>query len=456
MSVVEPRRLSSRNHGETQTMLKLLACVVLLAFPLVCLAGDWPQWRGPYQNGSSDEKNLPQTWSATENVAWVAKLPGPSASTPAVWGDRVFVSSSSVEGKDLLSLCLSVKDGKVLWQQTVAKADTVPPGNTHTSPSPVTDGRRVYFLYGTGDLAAFTVEGKPLWTRHLGEDYGRFSVKFGYSSSPLLFQGKLYVQVLRCDRPYSWSGEGSWPTDSFLLAVEAATGKDLWKRPRKTEAVDENQDAYNTPVVFKNGKRTEIAVIGGDCVTGHDPATGEELWRMSYNPDKRLAWRLVPSLVPGEGVLYGVTPRGGNPLFAIPGGRSGPITWQEATWTYKTFTPDVCTPLLHHGRLYVLCDIKGVLSCLDPKTGREFWRVDLEPGAIYRASPTGADGRIYCVSERGVVTVLAAGDTANVLSRIAIGEGPIQSSIVAARGRLFLRTAVNLYCLRQSPAGRGQ
>ncbi|MBI3945432.1 MAG: PQQ-binding-like beta-propeller repeat protein [Armatimonadetes bacterium] len=423
---------------------------LIAALALLCAAagaGDWPQWRGPALNGSAEERRLPHAWSPTENTLWVAALPGPAAATPVVVGDRVFVSSTVRGSDDLLALCYRVRDGALLWERKASAADARPPSNTMAAPSPVADRRRVFFLYGTGDLAAFTADGKPLWTRRLGEAHGRLSQKFGYGSSPLLHGNRIYVQVLRCEDPPAWAGNGTRPIDSFLLALDAATGKDVWKRVRQTEAIQESQDAYTTPVLYRGRRGAQILVAGGDVVTAHDPATGAEAWRVAYNPRRRRDWRLVPSPVPGDGMVYAVAARTGSPLFAIPEGRAGAIPWNDLAWVFDRDTPDVCTPLLYRGRLYVLADERRAISCLDPRTGRRLWQGDLERRAIYRTSPTGADGKVYCISEAGDVTVLAAGDRFKVLSRFSMGERPVHASIAAAGGRLFVRTARSLHCI---------
>src|SRR6185436_4882901 len=162
------------------------------------LAENWPQWRGPFFNGSTTEKNLPDKWSETENVVWKIPLPGQSGATPAVWGDCIFLSSPDAQ-KNLLLLCIERKDGKVRWQKQVAVGDRKQGNNNMASPSPVTDGQNVFVLFGTGDLAAFDFSGKELWTRNLAKEYGRFANMWQYGASPLLFKGRLYVQVLQRD-----------------------------------------------------------------------------------------------------------------------------------------------------------------------------------------------------------------------------------------------------------------
>ena len=159
-------------------------------------AENWGHWRGPEYNGSTTETGLPETWSKTEGVAWVTPLPGYSGATPVVWGDSVFVSSPDEE-KNLTLLCLDRKDGKVRWQKIVSAGDREKGRNNMASPSPVTDGKSVFVIFGTGDLAAFDFSGKELWKRNLAKEYGRFANMWLYGASPLLYEGRLYVQVLQ-------------------------------------------------------------------------------------------------------------------------------------------------------------------------------------------------------------------------------------------------------------------
>jgi outer membrane protein assembly factor BamB len=255
----------------------------LTLFTFAAQAENWAQWRGPAFNGSSPETGLPQSWSDTEGVKWKTPLPGPSGATPAVWGDSIFVSSPD-ENKNLLLLCIDRKDGKVRWQKQIAEGADITKGRGNmASPSPVTDGKTVYALYGSGHLAAFDFSGKELWKRNLGADYGKFSIMWIYGASPLLFDGKLYVQVLqRTPAPEEYPGLAGAGGDreSYLLALDPATGKTLWKHVRPTEARVESMESYGTPIPhFGADGKAQLLVIGGDCLTGHEPATGAELWR---------------------------------------------------------------------------------------------------------------------------------------------------------------------------------
>jgi outer membrane protein assembly factor BamB len=412
------------------------------------LAGDWPHWRGPFLNGTSDEKSLPETWSTTQNVAWRAPLPGHSAATPVIAGGKVFVSSTEEDSDNLFALCFDVNSGKELWRRRLGRSSQQVPRNNMATPSPVTDGKRVYFMYGSGELAALDHKGKSLWSRNLDSEYGNISMKYGYSSSPLLYDNKLYILMQRRDRSYR--SPDSSNLDAFILAVDADTGKNVWKQPRETDALDESQDSYSSPLLYTNNGRDEIVVIGADYVTANDPATGTELWRYGYAVEKKSQWRNISSLGLGQGLLYGIRPKGRTGLFALKSGGQGNLGDDYVAWQFNGPTPDVCTPLYYKGNVYVL-DGKsgGILTCLDAETGRQKWQGTLgKRNPAWRASVTAADDKLYCINEGAEAVVLAAGgDEFKVLSRIDMEDKPVQASIAIADGRLFIRTASLLYCI---------
>lgn len=411
-------------------------------------AADWPQWRGPHFTGATEEAHLPTEWSETENIRWKTELPGQSGSTPVVWGDRVFLNSPDQE-KNLRLLCLDRKTGAILWNHVVAVGDRSSGRNNMASPSPVTDGKRVVTMFGTGDLAAYDMEGKELWSRNLGKDYGRFALMWLYGSSPLLFNGKLYIQVLQRNPPddYAHAIDGKPTRDSYLLCVDPATGKDLWRQVRPTDANKESQESYATPVPFHGPKGTEIIVLGGDYTTGHDPETGKELWRAGgLNPRKDDWWRIVPSPVPGKDFVYSSAPKR-DPVFAIQPGGKGDVTATHIKWQFKEFPTDWSTPLYYKDSLFVLDGDRKVLSKLNPTTGEKIWQGELPTREILWSSPLGADNKIYCVTERGTVLVLGAGDKFEVLNTIKMGGEPVRSSVIAAHGNLFIRTGTHLYCV---------
>ena len=434
----------------------MLRQLLFLFFPLVGLAAEWPQWRGPSGNGSSQESSLPD---ACDPVAakWTAPLPGPSHATPVVWGERVFLTSTERATKSVVALCVNAADGKILWQQRLGN-DIKAPQNNGATPSPVTDGKHVWFLLGSGELIALDLDGKPHWSRNLVTDYGNLCTKFGYSSSPLLWNDKLYVQFLRRSKPYMGPAGSEKPLDSLVLALDPQTGKTQWQHIRKTEAVDESCEAYTTPIAFEHPSRKELLIQGGDCISGHDPATGNEFWRCDYNPKRNTIWRLIPSPVTVGDLVVASLPRGG-PLWAIKAGATGSLAATETAWVYDERTSDSGTPVVYQGLLYVLQSDKNdpwqrgsksspgiFLLVIDPKTGKEVGRCQLAKGGAWRASPTGADGKIYVMSEEGEVVVLAAGASPSILSRHAFDDGPACATITAAHGKLFIRTASKLSC----------
>jgi outer membrane protein assembly factor BamB len=412
-------------------------------------AGNWPQWRGPNFNGSAEETGLPTTWSQTENVVWKTPLPGQSGSTPIVWGKSIFLNTPD-EQKNLNLICLDRSSGKIRWQKTVGYGDKSKGNNNMASPSAVTDGKSVFSLFGTSDLAAFDFDGNEIWRRNLGKEYGKFAIMWIYGSSPVLFQGRLYVQVLQRNPvppDYTNANDGKEERESYILCIDPATGKDIWRHVRPSDALKESQEAYTTPIPYKQGETWNLAVLGGNCLTAHSLADGKELWRSCVFNSRNDPWfRIVPSPVAGDGMIFASAPKR-EPLFAIKTGGSGDVTGSAVAWSFKENPTDWSTPLYYKNRLFVLDGDKKVLTCLDPKTGEKKWQGNLGVREILWASPTGADNKIYCVSENGTVVVVDAGDEFKILATNKIDEGPVRSTLAIAEGQLFLRTTQNLYCI---------
>jgi len=419
-------------------------------------AENWPHWRGPNFNGSSSEEQLPDSFSKTENVKWVLDLPGPSAATPIIWDDHVFVSSTDVNTKTLHAMAFDRNTGKQLWNVEVAQGFSQDRTSNFASSSPTTEGTLVYFLYGTGDLVALNFAGKEVWTRNLEKDYGQFAYQWTYGASPTLFDGKLYVQVLHRNVPVNGRGRKDGLNESYLLALEPKTGKELWRQVRPSEAAAESQEAYSTPIPFQDGDVTEILISGGDCLTGHDAESGEELWRWgSWNPSKIGHWRLVPSPVASEHAALVCAPKG-SPIFAVKHGLAGRLDDSALAWTSteREISSDVCTPLLYKGRFYVLNGERQTktISRIDPATGKPDWIGELDTRAKIESSPTGADDKIYFQDFRGQVFIVAADKEFKILRTIPMGdEGDdrLRATISVANGSLFVRTNRKLYCVSQ-------
>jgi len=426
---------------------KILLFANLLAS--AALAENWPQWRGPFFNGSTTETNLPIQWSKTENTRWATPLPGYSGATPVIWEDSVFVSSPDSE-KNLLLICLDGKTGQIRWQKKISEANQEKGRNNMASPSPVTDGHNVFLLVGTGKLAAFDFSGKELWARDLAKDYGRFSINWLYGSSPLLYRGKLFVEVLQANpipNGYPQALDDKPERESFLLCLDPATGKNLWRQLRPSDAVSEAQEAYTTPIPCEKGDHCEIIVVGANYVTAHDPENGTELWRCAgLNDRHEMFWRIVPSPVVADGMTIACGPKR-DPVLGIKDGGHGVVTDTHLAWKSKEFGADCVTPLFYQNKLFVLDGDRQIMTCVEPRTGQKSWQGNLGVRDIFRASPSGADGKIYCLSEAGTVVVLSAGNEFKILSTFSMGESPVRSSIAVAGGQLFIRTAQNLYCV---------
>ena len=289
----------------------LTLCVLALGSSL--RADNWPQWRGPNLNGSSAETALPEVLNDTTKL-WEAKLPGHGAGTPIVFDDRIFVSAQERSSGKLLALCFD-RDGKPLWSREMGQAFGSPPGgqNDMASPSAITDGKFVCFTFGTGDMAAFDMDGKQLWKRNIQKDHGAWNMLYLYGASPLLYKGRIYLQVLHRNVPVGYwgrPGPNDKLADSYLLAIDPATGKDIFRQIRKTEAVAETMEAYSTPMPFESPARSEIILVGGNCVTGHDPETGKELWRCGgWNQRGETHLRLVPTITIADDLFVVCTPK---------------------------------------------------------------------------------------------------------------------------------------------------
>jgi outer membrane protein assembly factor BamB len=420
-------------------MKRVSALGVLMVFAAATLAADnWPQWRGPALNGVSTETGLPVKWSTTENITWKIPMPGRSGSTPIIWGENIFLNIGTADGSGDLELwTLNRTDGKLLWKAHIAGGNHIERKQNMSSPSPVTDGQTVWVMTGVGVLKAFDFKGKELWARDIQKDYGRFGLNWGYASSPLLHGGDLFVQVLhgmKTDDP------------SYVLRIEGKTGKTLWRVERPTRAIQESPDSYTTPALLRYGNTTEVVITGGDVVTGHDPATGKELWRMDgLNPTNNPYNRIIASpLVVGDIVI---APTRERPMLAIKAGGRGDITATHKLWSFNN-GPDVPTPVSDGTLLYTVTD-RGVAYALDVKTGKVVYGPQRLRPDSYSASPVLAEGKVYVTSENeGLTSVYRAGPTFELLS-----ENPLEdyclSSPAVSEGQLFIRTTGHLWAIGQ-------
>ena len=412
------------------------------------IAGDWTHWRGPNHNGGTDATGLPAQWSADDGILWEVSLPGSSSATPIIVGNRVFVVSNDADLARVSAICLNRDTGKELWSKVLVDDAKSNARNDMGACSPVTDGERVYFLFGNSGLFALDLEGNKLWSRNLNEEINPIAPDWGYAGSPLIYKGKLYVSVVRGTIPVGKEYGDRNDAGSFSLCLDPATGKDIWRQHRPSDAVGESHDSYASPIPFASMGVDAIVVVGGDYVTGNDASTGKELWRQAHNPRKRSNWRNVPSPVVEGNLVFGTQPRGGT-VFAIDPSKKAKMDYADTVWKLEGKYNDVPTPLYYDGRLYIVVDsgMEQGLSCIDPATGKELWRGDLGGNSRFWSSPTGGDGKIYCVNEDGDVVTVAAGDTFKKLGTSRMGGNPTMSTVAIADNKIFIRTADKLYCV---------
>ena len=437
---------------------------LLSVFVSASHAANWPNWRGPNHDGSTiSKKSPPVKFDAENGVKWSIRLPGPSAATPIVLDDRVFASSVEITDKKsgkgkLLAICLDRASGKILWDRNAGSGYRPGKGDgfdyqldsrtTYASPSPVTDGNVVAFFYGNGDLVTYEMGGKELWRRNVQKEYGDFCFQWTFASSPTLYGGKLYLPILQ--RNESVHGRGKPNAPSFLLCMDPKTGKTLWEHNRPSDANKESLESFGTIIPHKG----QLLVAGGDVLTGHDPATGKELWRWgTWNPGhKEQWWRLVPSPAAGGGVVLACAPKNA-PVYAAKLGLSGShsgkdgLAWESSS--HRQVTSDVPTPLYHQGKFYVLSDLKKAMSRMDPQTGEVEWTTSMPGKYKWRASPTAAGGIIYTMNHNGEVIVMSAKD-GSILHTAKMGktyDDNTRASVAISDGQLFIRTHEKMYCI---------
>ena len=419
--------------------------LVAVATAATLSAENWPQWRGPAKNGVSTERGLPLKWSTTENITWKLAMPGRSGSTPIIWGETIFLNIGTADRSGDLELwALDRADGRIRWKKHIAGGNHVERKQNMSSPSPVTDGQTVWVMTGVGILKAFDFSGKELWMRDIQKDYGRFGLNWGYASSPLLYDGDLFVQVLhgmKTDDP------------SYLLRVEGKSGKTLWRTERPTRAIEESPDSYTTPAVLQAGKapnNVEIVVTGGDVVTGHDPGSGKELWRMDgLNPTNNPANRIIASPVTSGDIV--IAPTRERPMLAIKGGGRGDVTRTHRLWSFDN-GPDVPTPVSDGKLLYTITD-RGVAYALELATGKVVYGPQRLRPDSYSASPVLADERIYVTSENeGLTSVYRAGPKFELLAENPLDDYCLSSPAIS-EGQIFIRTTGHLWAIGQRKKG---
>lgn len=397
-------------------------------------AENWPCFRGPSRQGVSSETGLSLRWSRTEGVLWKTPIPGEAWSSPIVWEDRVFVTTAAEGGKSCRVISLDAATGKILWDKEVVRQEppSKHPRNTHATPTPATDGERVYAAFGDGSVVAVDFAGAIVWTNR---DFP-YRSQHGMATSPILWEGLL----IQARDP---SGEGDdeligWqiPWDkSYVLALDAKTGAVRWKAPRGLSRI-----GHVTPNLWTapDGK-VQVVSGAGNVVQGFDARTGERIWT-----SKNIGEGVVPSIVIGEGLAFAACGFGGREAIrAFRLGEKGDLGETNVAWERRKGMPKVPSFLYLAPHLYAVDD-GGLAACLVARTGEVVWEERL--GGAHSASPVGADGRVYFLSDDGETTVVEAGPAFKVLARNPLGE-KTQASMAVSGGRLFIRTAQHLWSL---------
>ncbi|MFO0880326.1 MAG: PQQ-binding-like beta-propeller repeat protein [Gemmataceae bacterium] len=424
--------------------LPALVALILLLSQGSARAENWPQWRGPSNDGISSEKGLPTTWSETKNLAWKFKLPGEGGSTPIIWGDRIFLTCQ--DGSSTVALCLSTA-GKELWKKELGPA--IPWARTDegngASATPSTDGKLVYFFAGSGTLAALDFDGKEVWKVDVQERYGKFNIQFGMHSTPVLHGDHLYLQLIHS------GGRASGGKVGLVVCLDKATGKEVWKVQRPSDGTDENEHSYASAFLWSNGKDAYLVCHGNDYATAHSLKDGAEIWRVTdLNPRGRYNryLRFVASPVCTPDLIVVPSAKRG-PVVGVKPDAKGEVTPGSAgeAWRFPKNTPDVPCPLVHDGLVYLSRE-DGHLMVLDAKSGKMIYDMPTH-GHRHRGSPVYADGKIYTISRDGVATVSQAGRTFKKLATNRIPD-QVSASPAISGGRIYLRGFKYLWAFEEA------
>ncbi len=423
---------------------KLLRVAAALATLLATThAANWPAWRGPLGTGISEEKDLPEKWSKTENVKWRVALPEPGNSTPIVWNDRVFLTQAVGERRTLM--CFDRADGRLLWQSGVTAGDKEPTHatNPYCSASPVTDGDRVIASFASDGLFCYDFAGKELWRR---TDLGRQIHIWGGATSP----------VIHGDLCFLHFGPGA---TTYLLAVNKKTGQTVWKteepsdygKPQPPAASGKTPNptfigSWTTPVIAPVEGKDQLLMSWPRRLAAYNLQTGAELWTCAgLNP------LVYTSPIYGEGLVVAMGGFGGSMIAVRPGG-SGDITDSRRAWHHPRSPQRIGSGVIHEGHIYIHND-PGTAMCLDLKTGTPVWTERLQGAGKSGqnwSSVLLAGDRCYTITQGGDCFIFKASPKFELIATNSLGERS-NSSIVPSNGELFIRTHQALYCIRTKP-----
>ncbi|MEW4527862.1 PQQ-binding-like beta-propeller repeat protein [Maioricimonas sp. JC845] len=408
-------------------MRSVLTLLTVLGMSVSATAADWAQFRGPTGQGIAQAKNVPVRWSGTENVVWKAELPGVAWSSPAVAGDRIYLTNAVQEGDDEFSLravCVEAGDGSVVWDREVFRQQgdvQIHRKNSHASPTPVVADGFVYVHFGPHGTACLNLAGELQWKN----DELSYSPVHGNGGSPALFEDLL---VICCD-----GGD-----QQYVVGIERETGRIRWKTPRDTDP--KKGFSFSTPLIITVDGQAQAICPGSDAVFAYEPRTGKEIWRVRY-PD---GYSVVPRPVFSQGLVFVCTGYNRPSLLAIDPNGEGDITETNVKWEVDRGVPHNPSILAVGGEVYFVSD-GGVASCVDAATGEVHWTERL--GGKFSASPVYAEGKVFFQDEAGTCTVVKAGTEFEVLAENQWADEGARTfaSFAVLDGTLFLRSETHLY-----------
>ena len=410
----------------TRLFTAILSLVVLVS---LVSAEDWPGWRGPRSDGTVTDTGFPLTWTATENVKWKTALPGTGHSSPVISKGKVFVAGCVEADKKRVLYCVDRANGKILWERTSVESplEFKHNENSWASSTPAVDGERVYITFWDKPqmrVYCYDYEGKLLWDKNPGE----FHSVHGFSSPPMLYNDLVII-----------NGDQDAPKGktAFIVALDKKTGEEKWRADRPTKL-----RSYCPPVVVEVAGKKQLVLTGSKCVASYDPDTGKQNWIIDGPTEQ-----FVSSMVLHDGVLLLTAGFPKYWVMAIDPTGSGNVTKTHVLWSKLGEGGYVPSPVAHAGKLY-LVDDKGVASCWDVKTGKQYWKERLG-GKGHHASAVVADGRVYFTSDDGITFVMkASGEYEVPLSKNPLGEA-VFASPAFSDGEIIIRGAKHLWCFAE-------
>ncbi|NBY01135.1 MAG: serine/threonine protein kinase [Planctomycetes bacterium] len=411
--------------------LKALALLIITGLTAGLHAENWPAFRGPSGNGKSSEKNLPSTWSPTENIKWKLKLPGPGSSSPIIWENKIFLSQSlNKEGSERALLCIDRKDGKILWQKSITYQEKEPTHSTnpYCSGTPVTDGSKIIVSFGSAGLFCFDFDGNILWNK----DLGKCIHLWGNSTSPILHKNLVILNF----------GPGE---NSFLLALDKNTGKEIWRanEPGGSSAIEKGQDwlgSWATPALHTNGPTSQLIMPWPNNIKSYNPDNGQLLWTC-----QGITKLVYTSPLVDKDIVVAMSGYHGSAMAVKTDGK-GDVTHSHKLWINNSKNPQrIGTGIIHDNHLFMANAGPGNIQCIDILTGKDLWE-NQRLGANHWGSMIYADGKLYATDQNGDTFILEAKPVFKQLGKNSLKEHT-DATLAIADKELFIRTFQHLWCI---------